>query len=217
MTVTQHNATGTFWDGLSVAGGDSKPTVAETSIFYETDTQRLLYFTSGFWQPIATMSHTQLVNVASPNDDHTQYLLVSGTRAMTGNLQMGANDITGVDDIIPTSGVTHDLGDATDFWDNLYVGQALNRITGSLGDMDFHVSDGIGGTNLALFITDGATSVLTIGSLARIDINSSRIVGWATSATANAGAATLPANPEGFVIIRLTGGGADKKIPYYAV
>ena len=31
------------------------------------------------------------------NDDHTQYLLVSGTRAMTGNLSLGGNDIGSVD------------------------------------------------------------------------------------------------------------------------
>lgn len=29
------------------------------------------------------------------DDDHTQYLLIAGTRAMTGNLQMGGNSITG--------------------------------------------------------------------------------------------------------------------------
>lgn len=37
------------------------------------------------------------------DDDHTQYLLVSGTRAMTGNLSMSAateNDITAIDELI---------------------------------------------------------------------------------------------------------------------
>ena len=37
------------------------------------------------------------------DDDHTQYLLVAGTRAMTGNLQMGDNDITGADTIQATA------------------------------------------------------------------------------------------------------------------
>jgi hypothetical protein len=37
------------------------------------------------------------------DDDHTQYLLVAGSRAMSGNLAMGSNDITGVDDIGTTA------------------------------------------------------------------------------------------------------------------
>jgi len=31
------------------------------------------------------------------DDDHTQYLLVNGTRAMSGNLDMGANDVVNID------------------------------------------------------------------------------------------------------------------------
>ena len=41
-----------------------------------------------------TLSHTSLLNLN--NDDHPQYLLVSGTRAMTGALNMGSNNITNV-------------------------------------------------------------------------------------------------------------------------
>lgn len=44
-------------------------------------------------QPVAasTTDHGSLSGLG--DDDHMQYLLVSGTRAMTGNLQMGANNI----------------------------------------------------------------------------------------------------------------------------
>lgn len=34
------------------------------------------------------------------DDDHTQYLLINGTRAMTGDLNLGANDITNIDSIL---------------------------------------------------------------------------------------------------------------------
>jgi hypothetical protein len=36
----------------------------------------------------------------TPDDDHTQYLLVAGTRAMTGALDMGAQSITDIDELI---------------------------------------------------------------------------------------------------------------------
>lgn len=42
----------------------------------------------------ATSDHGNLLGLS--DDDHQQYLLVSGSRAMTGNLQMGSNSITGV-------------------------------------------------------------------------------------------------------------------------
>jgi hypothetical protein len=41
------------------------------------------------------------------NDDHTQYLLVSGTRAMSGNLNMGNNNITSVGTINNVTIQTH--------------------------------------------------------------------------------------------------------------
>lgn len=42
----------------------------------------------------ASADHGNLLGLA--DDDHTQYLLVSGTRAMAGNLNMGSNNITNV-------------------------------------------------------------------------------------------------------------------------
>jgi hypothetical protein len=42
----------------------------------------------------ASSVHGNLLGLAA--DDHTQYLLVSGARAMSGNLDMGANNITNV-------------------------------------------------------------------------------------------------------------------------
>ncbi len=46
-----------------------------------------------------TLDHNNLNNMAAPNDDHEQYLLESGARAMSGNLNMGANSITPVNTV----------------------------------------------------------------------------------------------------------------------
>lgn len=45
----------------------------------------------------ASSVHGNLLGLA--NDDHTQYLLVTGARSMAGNLDMGGNEITNVGDI----------------------------------------------------------------------------------------------------------------------
>jgi len=51
----------------------------------------------GFRAPAinASADHSSLLNLT--NDDHHQYLLTNGARALTGNLIMGSNSITGVD------------------------------------------------------------------------------------------------------------------------
>lgn len=45
-------------------------------------------------QPFIASNHDSLIGLG--DDDHTQYLLIDGTRAMTGNLNMGTNDIGSV-------------------------------------------------------------------------------------------------------------------------
>ena len=59
------------------------------------------------------------------DDDHTQYLPRTGTRAMTGNLQLGNQDITGVQDI---TGIG--TGDITAF-DNIIANDALAVVENS--------------------------------------------------------------------------------------
>jgi hypothetical protein len=53
----------------------------------------------------ATSLHSNLLGLS--NDDHTQYLRVDGFRAMTDDLQMGSNSITGVDLINGVNITTH--------------------------------------------------------------------------------------------------------------
>lgn len=54
------------------------------------------------WVFPAAVSHSALTNLDA--DDHTQYLLVDGTRAMAGNLQMGSFGITGARNIHASTG-----------------------------------------------------------------------------------------------------------------
>ena len=59
------------------------------------------------------------------DDDHTQYLLVSGTRAMTGDLDMGGNDIYNVRNMYPDPGGRLTLTSATP----VLVADAANQTT----------------------------------------------------------------------------------------
>ena len=53
----------------------------------------------------ASSDHGNLLGLS--DDDHPQYLLVDGSRSLTGNLQMGSNSITGVDLINGVSITSH--------------------------------------------------------------------------------------------------------------
>lgn len=82
--VTEYN--GTSWDFYAPNEGWTLRVEAEN----------LLYTYDGAtWGNLGgAVSHSALVNLAS--DDHLQYLNRSGVRAMTGNLNMGTNNITSV-------------------------------------------------------------------------------------------------------------------------
>jgi len=60
------------------------------------EAENLIYTYDGAsWGSLGTaVSHSSLTNLTA--DDHTQYLLVAGTRAMSGSLNMGGNAITNV-------------------------------------------------------------------------------------------------------------------------
>lgn len=53
----------------------------------------------------SAVDHGSLIGLG--DDDHTQYLLVDGTRAMTGNLNMGGNNITNVGTVDGVDIATH--------------------------------------------------------------------------------------------------------------
>ena len=79
------------WDGS--AWVFAAPAEGWAAFNETTDTYRM--FNGLVWGNFgAVVDHGSLTGLG--DDDHTQYLLVSGTRAMTGNLNMGTNDITNV-------------------------------------------------------------------------------------------------------------------------
>lgn len=80
----------------------------------------------------STISHSALLGLNA--DDHTQYLLVDGTRAMSGNLNMGLNSITAVNDIIPTGASDKNLGTAGDQWNFVYTDRVLANGVLKIGD-----------------------------------------------------------------------------------
>ena len=62
------------------------------AVFIE-DVDLLKVYQTGGWIPFGSaIDHGNLSGLG--DDDHTQYVLVDGTRAMSGNLDMGNNDIT---------------------------------------------------------------------------------------------------------------------------
>ena len=93
---------------------------------------------------------------------------------------------------------------------NIYVGDGsgkeldFNSRTSSADTVLFKMKDN-GNFVAPEIILTGATPTVTSGQLG---------LGVTTAATANAGSATLPANPVGFLTINL--GGTVVKIPYYA-
>ena len=90
--------------GIIVCTSGTRPTAVDGKTIYETDTDKLLIYNGATWAEITgggVTDHGALTGLA--DDDHTQYLLVAGTRAMTGNLQMGDNDITGADTLQATA------------------------------------------------------------------------------------------------------------------
>lgn len=83
--------------GIIVCTSGTRPTAVDGKPIYETDTDKFLIYDGAAWEEISgggVTDHGALTGLT--DDDHTQYLLVAGTRAMTGNLLMGTNKITGL-------------------------------------------------------------------------------------------------------------------------
>jgi hypothetical protein len=64
-------------------------------ITYDQSVPQFVQYNGVAWAPFGTaVDHGSLLGLL--DDDHPQYLLVNGTRAMSGNLDMGANDVVNV-------------------------------------------------------------------------------------------------------------------------
>jgi hypothetical protein len=80
----------TEWDG-SAWQFFGPPVAGWTS--YDQSTPGYIRYNGTAWTPFGTaVDHGSLLGLL--DDDHTQYLLVSGTRAMAGALDMGSNNVT---------------------------------------------------------------------------------------------------------------------------
>tara|TARA_R100001510_G_C7656322_1_gene216192 strand:+ start:3861 stop:5540 length:1680 start_codon:yes stop_codon:yes gene_type:complete len=123
------------------------------------------------------------------DDNHTQYLLVDGTRAMTGNLNMGSQNIGSVIDLDVNGHTT------------------LDQVTIDTTDGAFAVS---GANNIQLTTTSTNDIVLT--SARDYDLNISGECDWHTSITDwdNSGAFDLTS--VGDITIETSGANTDKTI-----
>jgi len=102
--------------GVIVCTSGTRPTAVDGKAIYETDTNKLLIYNGASWIEISSGSgvtdHGALTGLT--DDDHTQYLLVDGSREMSGGLDMGGNSITDINEIwFNTSdpGIKFDTGD----------------------------------------------------------------------------------------------------------
>jgi hypothetical protein len=97
---------GTSWDFFTPSDG--------WVVVVDAEDQAYLYDGSAWVTFSSTVDHSQLLNLGA--DDHLQYLRTDGARVMTGDLNVGGNDITnvglvdGVD--VPDHSARHDPGGA---------------------------------------------------------------------------------------------------------
>jgi hypothetical protein len=88
LTFVQANK----WDSLGTGLG----TARNGMLYYNTTSHVFKVYANGVWTALSagTMDHGALSGLG--DDDHTQYLLANGTRALTGDLSMGGNQLTNV-------------------------------------------------------------------------------------------------------------------------
>lgn len=122
-----------------------------TATWVEDENTQYVYndeYDTGEWVKLGgTEDHGNLTGLS--DDDHTQYLLVDGTRSMDGSLDMGTNNITNVGDVdgIDVSEHDHD-GDAPSIpnagLDNSSVTVAGNEVSlGSSTDISHSDLSGV--------------------------------------------------------------------------
>ena len=133
--------------GIIVCTSGTRPNAVDGKAIYETDTDNFLIYNGAAWIDIsggAAADHGALLGLG--DDDHTQYLLVNGTRSMTGTLNFDDNnaanvgtidmndiaantdpDITTHDSIVPSGGSLYDLGSSSRVFNAIYVDQILGN------------------------------------------------------------------------------------------
>lgn len=128
LTITGGVVTAGEWAGTAIDISGYTNLTAGSGITLTDDTLSV----SG-----AGVDHGKLSGLT--DDDHTQYLLIAGTRAMTGNLNMGDKNITNVVDLTVTGNSlfgdgttdTHDFTGVTTKGDGGTTNYSENDETGS--------------------------------------------------------------------------------------
>ena len=100
---------------------------------------------------ITTTDHALLANLIAPADDHTQYLLAAGTRALAGAWDMGSQALTNVNiDSGVITGIT-DLAIADGGTGQSTAQTAINALSAVSGATNEHVLTKDTGTGNAIF------------------------------------------------------------------
>jgi hypothetical protein len=127
MTLTapyrQHNYMGEYADDAACltfiqankwdSSADGLGTPQNGMIYYNTTSHVFKVRANGAWTTLSqgTLDHGALSGLA--DDDHSQYLLANGTRALTGDMSMGGNQLTNVGSpILGTDAANKDYVDA---------------------------------------------------------------------------------------------------------
>lgn len=116
---------------------------------------------------IGTKTHPTIDNhIDNVSEDHTQYLLLNGTRAMTGNLDLNENDIKNVDSI--------DGGDA--YTDSLYLKAYTASPNNFTTDGYIHVGSQIKFEGFADFDQQAGNGFALIEHLETVDCQGKAII-----------------------------------------
>jgi hypothetical protein len=124
----------------------------------------------GLWD--ATVDHGVLIGLG--DDDHTQYLLVSGSRAMTGNLDMGTFAITNVGNVdgvdVSDHSARHDPGGTDALTTGTPGATGVGTASAEGVAASFARSDHVHQSNTApANVTKAAAAIGTSGEPARAD------------------------------------------------
>ena len=161
--------------GIIVCTSGTRPNAVDGKTIYETDTDKLLIYNGATWAEITgggVTDHGALTGLT--DDDHTQYLLIDGTREMTGNLDMGANNVyldSGVLRMSDGTGLSGSIGFTTGVQN--YIQRQL--VSGSdytlLSDQDYMHTWAILGTEKMHLSTADGLKMYTKINMNGMDIN----------------------------------------------
>lgn len=138
---------------------------SEGWVVFIEDEDRLTRYNGTDWVTIASaIKHGSLSGLG--DDDHTQYLLANGTRAMAGDLDMGGNNVTSAGDV--TASGTTESGDYTVDGDTLaqsVVASGQVQLSSGEATVDTGISATDATFNLALGVDDPGADVDLSGRL----------------------------------------------------